>query len=167
VAVALDCPGVYGKPLNRWSLRRLRRYLRLRRIVGHISVEGLRQVLRRAGPRWQRTPTWKTSSNTDYAAKASPTLRLYRAAECGRAARHNCVLVCLDECSPLSLWPWSGPAWVPCKRPWHTRATYRRPHGVRYLLACYDVGADRLQGRLVEHKDGPPTLAALKRIRAR
>jgi hypothetical protein len=38
---------------------------------------------------------------------------------------------------------------------------------VRYLLGCYEVGADRLQGRLVEHKDGPTTLAALKRIRAR
>jgi hypothetical protein len=38
---------------------------------------------------------------------------------------------------------------------------------VRYLLAGYDVGADRLAGRLVEHKDGPTTLQALKRIRAR
>jgi hypothetical protein len=38
---------------------------------------------------------------------------------------------------------------------------------VRYLLGCYDVGADRLAGRLVEHKDGPTTLAALKRIHAR
>jgi hypothetical protein len=47
------------------------------------------------------------------------------------------------------------------------RATYHRTGGVRYLLASYDVGADRLHGRVVEHKDGPTTLAALKRIRAR
>jgi transposase len=162
VAIALACPRAYGEPLNRWSLRRLRR-----RIVGHISVEGLRQVLRRAGASWQRTRTWKRSPDPDYEAKASRILRLYRAAESGRAARHGCVVVCLDECGPLSLRPWPGSAWAPPGRPWRTRATYRRPHGVRYLLGCYDVGADRLAGRLVEHKDGPTTLAALKRIRAR
>ena len=167
VAIALACPCVHGEPLNRWSLRRLRRYLLRRRILGHISVEGLRQLLRRAGASWQRTRTWKTSPDPDYEAKASRILRLYRAAEGGRAARHGCVVVCLDECGPLSLRPWPGSAWAPRKRPWRTRATYRRPHGVRYLLGCYDVGADRLQGRLVEHKDGPTTLAALKRIRAR
>jgi transposase len=167
VAIALACPRVYGEPLNRWSLRRLRRYLLRRRILRHISVEGLRQVLRRAGASWQRTRTWKSSPDPDYEAKASRILRLYRAAEAGRAARHGVVVVCLDECGPLSLRPWPGSAWTPRKRPWRTRATYRRPHGVRYLLGSYDVGADWLGGRLVEHKDGPTTLRALKRIRAR
>jgi hypothetical protein len=94
-------------------------------------------------------------------------LRLYRAAEAGRAARHSAVVVCLDECGPLSLRPWPGSGWAPPGRPWRTRATYHPPHGVRYLLADYDVGADRLAGRLVEHKDSPTTLGALKRIRAR
>jgi transposase len=167
VAIALACPRNYGVPLNRWSLRRLRRYLIRRRIVRRISVEGLRQLLRRAGASWQRTRTWKTSPDPDYEAKASRILRLYRAAETGQAARHGCVVVCLDECGPLSLRPWPGSAWAPRKLPWRTRATYHRPHGVRYLLASYDVGDDRLQGQLVEHKDGPTTLAALKRLRAR
>jgi transposase len=167
VAIALACPRCYGEPLNRWSLRRLRRYLIRRRIVRQVSVEGLRQLLRRAGASWQRTRTWKASPDPDYEAKASRILRLYRAAESARAARHGCVVVCLDECGPLSLRPWPGSAWAPRKRPWRTRATYHRPHGVRYLLAGYDVGADRLWGRLVEHKDGPTTLAALKRIRGR
>jgi transposase len=167
VAIALACPRFYGQPLNRWSLRRLRRYLLRRRIVASISVEGLRQVLRRAGASWQRTRTWKTSPDPDYEAKASRILRLYRAAETGRVARHGVVVVCLDECGPLSLRPWPGSAWAPSGRPWRTRATYHRTGGVRYLLASYDVGADRLAGRLVEHKDGPTTLAALKRIRAR
>jgi transposase len=167
VAIALACPRNYGVPLNRWSLRRLRRYLLRWRIIGQISVEGLRQVLRRAGASWQRTRTWKTSPDPDYEAKASRVLRLYRAAETGQLARHGCVVVCLDECGPLSLRPWPGSAWAPRKRPWRTRATYHRTSGVRYLLGCYDVGADRLWGRLVEHKDGPTTLAALKGIRAR
>jgi transposase len=167
VAIALACPRNYGVPLNRWSLRRLRRYLLRRRIVRQVSVEGLRQVLRRAGASWQRTRTWKSSPDLDYEAKARRVLRLYRAAESGRAQRHGCVVVCPDECGPLSLRPWPGSAWAPSGRPWRTRATYHRTGGVRYLLGCYDVGADRLAGHLVEHKDGPTTLAALKRIRAR
>jgi transposase len=167
VAIALACPRSFGTPLNRWSLRRLRRYLIGRKIIRQISVEGLRQVLRRAGASWQRTRTWKTSPDPDYEAKARRVLGLYRAAESGRAARHGCVVVCLDECGPLSLRPWPGSAWAPSGRPWRMRATYHRTAGVRYLLGCHDVGADWLAGRLVEHKDGPTTLAALKRIRAR
>jgi transposase len=166
VAIALACPRNYGVPLNRWSLRRLRGYLLPRRVVGSISVEGLRQVLRRAGVTCQRTRTWKRSPDPDYEAKAARVLRLYRAAETGRAARHGCVVVCFDECGPLSLRPWPGSAWAPRKRPWRTRATYHRTGGVRYLLGSLDVAADRLQGHLVEHKDGPGVLNAFKRIRA-
>jgi hypothetical protein len=91
VAIAGACPHTYGVPLTRWSLRRLRRYLLGRRIVPQLSVEGLRQVLRAAGCSWQRTRTWKASSDPDYEAKAARVLGLYRAAEDGRAARHGCV----------------------------------------------------------------------------
>jgi DDE superfamily endonuclease len=94
-------------------------------------------------------------------------LRLYRAAEHGRAARHGTVVVCLDECGPLSLRPWPGSAWAPRRRPVRTRATYHRPHGVRYLLGSYDVGTDQLSGTLVAHKDGATVLSVLKGIRAR
>jgi len=167
VAIAGACPRSYGIPMNRWSLRQLRRYLLRRRIVAAISVEGLRQLLRGARVSWQRTRTWKSSPDPDYEAKARRVLRLYRAAESGRAARHGCVVVCVDECGPLSLRPWPGSAWAPRKRPWRTRATYHRPHGVRYLLGSLDVGSDRLAGGLIAHKDGPSVLGALKRIRAR
>jgi transposase len=167
VAIAGACPRSYGVPLNRWSLRRLRRYLLRRKVVRQLSVEGLRQVLRAAGCSWQRTRSWKTSPDPDYEAKAARVLRLYRAAEDGRAAAHGVVVICVDECGPLSLRPWPGSAWAPRKRPWRTRATYHRTAGVRYLLGSLDVGADRLQGGLIEHKDGPSVLAALKRLRAR
>ena len=167
VAIAGACPRTYGVPLNRWSLRRLRRYLLGRRILPQLSVEGLRQVLRAAGCSWQRTRTWKASPDPAYEAKAARVLRLYRAAEDGRAARHRVAVVCLDECGPLSLRPWPGSAWAPRKRPWRTRATYHRTAGVRYLLGSFDVGADRLHGGLIEHKDGPSVLQVLKRIRAR
>lgn len=154
-------------PLTRWSLRQLRRYLLRRKVVRQLSVEGLRQILRTAGCSWQRTRTWKTSLDPDDEAKAARVLRLYRAAESGRAARHGVVVVCPDKCGPLSLRPWPGSAWAPRKRPRRTRATYHRPHGVRYLLGKFDVGADRLSGHLIQHKDGPSVLGALKRIRAR
>jgi transposase len=167
VAIAGACPRSYGIPLNRWSLRQLRRYLLRRRIVPAISVEGLRQLLRAARVSWQRTRTWKTSTDPDYETRAARVLRLYRAAESGRAAAHGVAVVCVDECGPLSLRPWPGSAWAPRKRPWRTRATYHRTAGVRYLLGSLDVGADRLSGHLIKHKDGPSVLAALKRIRAR
>jgi len=167
VAIAGACPRSYGIPYTRWSLRPLRRYLLGRRIVPAISVEGLRQVLRAAGVTWQRTRTWKTSPDPDDEAKARRVLRLYQAAQTGRAARHGVVVVCFDECGPLSLRPWPGSGWAPRGRPGRTRATYHRPHGVRYLLGSLDVGADRLWGHLAEHKDAVSVLRARKRIRAR
>lgn len=46
-------------------------------------------------------------------------------------------------------------------------ATYRRPHGVRHLLAFYDVATDQLWGYLRPRKRWMEVLAALKRLRAR
>jgi hypothetical protein len=79
-------------------------------------VEGLRQVLRAARVSWQRTRTRKATPDPDYEAKAARVLRLYRAAEDGRAAAHGVVVVCVDECGPLSLRPWPGSVWAPRKR---------------------------------------------------
>jgi hypothetical protein len=59
VAIALACSRNCRVLLNRWPLRRLRRYLQRRKLIGELSVEGLRQVLRRAGASWQRIRTWK------------------------------------------------------------------------------------------------------------
>ena len=47
------------------------------------------------------------------------------------------------------------------------RATYRRPHGVSYLLGAYDVGADRLWGDIRRHKDAAEVLRFVMKIRAR
>jgi transposase len=135
--------------------------------VPAISVEGLRQLLRGARVSWQRTRTWKTSPDPDYEAKAARVLRLYRAVERGRAAAHGVVVVCVDECGPLSLRPWPGSAWRrPSGRGGPGRPTTART-GVRYLLGSLDVGADRLHGGLIQHKDRPSVLGSLKRIRAR
>jgi len=44
--VAMHSPTNVGEPYAQWSLRRLRTYLMRRGVVGTISVEGLRQLLR-------------------------------------------------------------------------------------------------------------------------
>jgi transposase len=165
VAVALSRPRDLGVPLTRWSLRRLRAFLVQRRIVDAISVEHLRRILRAEGITYQRTRTWKTSPDPEYEAKKNRILRLYRAAEKGRLK--NAVVVCFDECGPLSLRPWAGSGWAKRGRPARMRATFRRPHGVSYLFGAYDVGADRLAGELRRRKDAGQVLRFFMKIRAR
>ncbi len=46
-----------------WSLEKLRQYLQEQKIVGSISLEWLRQVLRRHKIRWRHTKTWKDSND--------------------------------------------------------------------------------------------------------
>jgi transposase len=63
-------------------------------------------------------------------------------------------VICLDELGPLNLQPQpGGRGWAPRAKPKRIRATYTRPHGVRYLIAAYDVGADRLYGH-IKHRKG-------------
>ena len=55
----------------------------------------------------------------------------------------------LDEFGPLNLQPHPGRQWArradcPGERRRRRRATYQRPHGVRHLLAAYDLKRDRL-----------------------
>src|SRR5215218_9269155 len=67
------------------------------------------------------------------------------------------VVICLDEFGPLNLQPPSGRHWAarggggaqPRRR---RRATYTRPHGVRHLLAAYDLSRDRLYGHIKPRK---------------
>lgn len=167
VSIALAPPQVIGVPLTRWSLRRLLLALILAGVLesGVLSVEGLRQLLRRAEVSYQRTRTWKVSPDPDYERKARRIKRLYRQAE--RGTLRNAVVVCLDEFGPLSIRPQQGSAWRPRKRSVRLRATYNRKHGVAYLLGAYDVGADRLWGDYSQTKDAARVLDFMKSIRSR
>lgn len=69
IETALCPPDLLGQPFRRWSLVKLRAYLRQRRIVATISVESLRQLLRAAKVRLQRTKTWKECNDPRLAAK--------------------------------------------------------------------------------------------------
>jgi len=77
------------------------------------------------------------------------------------------VVVCFDEMGPIQLIPHQGSGWAPLGWPERLRATYSKPHGVRYLLATYDVHADQLEGTLVGHKDAEAVLGCLRSLRGR
>ena len=144
-AIALARPVDLGQPGTRWSLRTLRRYLIRRRVVRSISKEHLRRLLNKMGITAQRTRTWKWSNDPLYEEKKQWVLGAYKAAEAGTL---DGVLVSFDECGPISLKPHPGRGWCQKKRPARQRATYKKNKGVRKLLGAYDVGADRLWGRL-------------------
>jgi transposase len=80
------------------------------------------------------------------------------------------VVICLDEFGPLNLQPHPGRQWAvagggdPARR--RRRATFNRPHGVRHLLAAFDLSADRLYGHIKSRKGRTEFLAFCRYIRS-
>jgi transposase len=159
VAVARARPDTQGVPLTRWSLAKLAPHLAGMGMF--LSREALRQVLIDAGLSHQRTRSWKWSPDPDFRVKAERVLSLYR------AKPKDGVVVCFDEMGPIQLIPHHGSGWEQRKLPQRLRATFKRPHGVRYLFGAYDVHSDRLHGRLREHKNAGEVLAFFRQIRMR
>jgi transposase len=69
IETALCPPGLLGQPFTRWSLAKLRDFLVQERIVGSISIETLRQMLRGAKVKLRRTKTWKECNDPQLASK--------------------------------------------------------------------------------------------------
>jgi len=160
--IALAVPTDLGAPFATWSLAKLADYLVAEGVVTDISHEGLRQLLREEGVRFQALRTWKRSNDPNFESKKNRILELYALAEAGQA-----VVVCVDEFGPLNLQPQpGGKAWAPRAKPRRIRATYTRPHGIRHLLAAYDVGRDRLYGHVKPHKRRVDFLAFCRYIRS-
>jgi hypothetical protein len=85
------------------------------------------------------------------------------------------VVICMDDFGPLNLQPHPGRQWAPaaggtgdcaCPRRRRRRATYTRPHGVRHLLAGYDLSTDRLYGHVKAHKTRTEFLAFARYLRS-
>ena len=81
----------------------------------------------------------------------------------------------MDEFGPLNLQPHPGKQWAPvaagkgdvdAPRRRRRRATYTRPHGVRHLMAGYDLSTDRLYGHVVSRKDRTAFLAFCRYLRS-
>jgi transposase len=160
VAVAGARPDAQGAPLTRWSLPRLADHLGEQGIL-EISAAHLGRVLADAGLSFQRTRTWKASPDPDYEPKAARVLELRAAPPPDGGA-----VIAFDQMGPISLRPMAGAGWAPRKRPERQRATYRRRHGIRYVMGAYDVHADRLRVRLRPRRRGSDNLAFMAQIRA-
>jgi transposase len=173
--IALGRPGDYGEPFSTWSLTKLADHLVRKGVVDDISHEGLRALLREEGVSFQAIKTWKTSNDPDFEVKKNRILELYDIAD-GKAQPgpgDPAVVICYDEFGPLNLQPHPGRHWAerdtngaprvgPRRR---MRATYKRPHGVRHLLAAYDLSTDKLYGHVKTKKGRGEFLAFCRYIR--
>ena len=161
VAIALAPPTSVGEPLTHWSLRRLKGHLERRGVVRRISIETLRCILREKNVTFQRTRTWKRSTDPAFEEKAARVMALYRVCPA------DGVVVCFDEFGPVSLQPYPGYCYAQRKRPWRRRATYVRRGGVGYFFGAYDVHADVLFGGYRLTKTASEVLAFYRSVRRR
>jgi len=174
--IALGRPTDDGEPFATWSLTKLADHLVRKGVVEDISHEGLRALLHEEGVSFQALKTWKESNDPDFEAKKNRILELYDLAD-GKAQPapgDPDVVVCYDEFGPLNLQPHPGHHWAerdeqgarrsgPRRR---RRATYKRPHGVRHLLAAYDLPTNRLYGHIKVKKGRTEFLAFLRYVRS-
>ncbi len=126
---------------------------------------------------FQAVKTWKTSTDPDYEAKKNRVLELYAIADGKQPAGPGDpdVVMCMDEFGPLNLQPHPGKQWAPAAlgkgetstpRRRRRRATYKRPHGVRHLLAGYDLSTDTLYGHVKTRKSRTEFLAFCRYLRS-
>lgn len=144
-----------------WSLAKLRAYLIEQKIVASISLEWLRQLLRRQRIRWRHTKTWKESTDPQFWTKYRRLKRLYARRPAGG------VRLCVDKFGPLNLQPRHGRHWARSGHVDRLRATYHRTGGVRHFFSVYDLERDRLVGRFTERKNWRTFLSFLKWVRRR
>jgi transposase len=171
--IALSRPADHDLPFSTWSLAKLADFLVAEGVVEDISHEGLRALLREEGVSFQRLKTFKASNDPEFEAKQARVLELYAIAD-GHSQpgpEDPTVVICVDEFGPLNLQPHPGRQWARranCVggRRRRRRATYKRPHGVRHLLAAYDLRRDRLYGHIKPRKGRIEFLAFCRYIRS-
>jgi transposase len=158
IQTATTRPTKLGQPFTRWSIRKLAAYLR--RVHGRairIGREALRCLLARRRITFQRTKTWKESTDPDRDAKLD---RIEYVIE-----HFPDRTFAFDEFGPLGIRPTGGSCWAEQGRPDRLPATYHRTHGVTYFHGCFSIGDDTLWGVNRRRKGAANTLAALKSIR--
>ena len=170
--VALSRPVDHDLPFSTWSLAKLAEVLVAEGVVDDISHEGLRVLLHQEGVSFQVIKTWKQFSDPDFEAKKNHILHLYGLMDGteGVGDGDPDVVICVDEFGPLNLQPHPGRQWTTRggggkDRRRRRRATYTRPHGVRHLLAAYDLSRDRLYGHIKPRKRRGEFLVFLRYLR--
>jgi transposase len=158
VTAATTRPEKLGLPFTHWSVRKLAAYLAGSTRPVQIGRERLRQLLHGRGISFQRTRTWKESTDPHRDAKLD---RIEYVTTC---FPDRCFA--FDQFGPLSIRPCHGSSWALENKPIRLPGTYHRTHGIRYFHGCYCLGDDQLWGVTRARKGGDHTLAALKSIRA-
>ncbi|GAA1340171.1 hypothetical protein GCM10009647_083760 [Streptomyces sanglieri] len=146
-----------GRP--RLSIRKLADHLR-RNATRPIRIgrEALRGLLARRGITFQRTKTWKESSDPDFDTELDRI-------EYALHERPDRTFA-FDEFGPPGIRPTAGSCWAAKGRPDRLPATYHRTHCTTHFHGCYSVGDDTLWGANRRRKGIGPTWAALRSIRA-
>jgi transposase len=148
--------------MTQWSVPKLRQYLIEQKIIAHISIRWLGEILRRYKVRLRRTKTWKESTDPLFVRKYRAIRRLYQ----HRPA--NGRRLCIDEFGPLHLLPRHGHCRKgPGQHVQRIRANYERTKDIRHFLAYYDLETDRLYGRFTTRKRAREYLSFLKWVRSR
>ncbi len=135
-------------------------------------------MLREEGVSFQAINTFKVSNDPDFETKKNRILELYDLAD-GKVEPgpgDPTVVICMDKFGPLNLQPYPGRQWAPvaagrgdpgAPRRRRMRATsFTRPHGIRHLLAAYDLSTDRLYGHVKIRKGRTEFLAFCRCIRS-
>ena len=115
IQTATTRPHKLGQPDTRWSLRKLAAYLR--KVHGRtirIGREALRCLLARRGVTFQRTKTWKESTDPE------------RDAKLDRIEHFPDRVFAFDEFGPLGIRPTAGSCWAEQGRPDRLPATFHR-----------------------------------------
>jgi transposase len=144
-----------------WSLEKLREYLVEQEILPSISLEWLRQILRRCRIHWRHSKTWKDSEDPEFWPKYRRLRRLY-----GKR-RKDGRRICIDEFGPLNLQPHHGKHYARIGHVDRHRATYSRKGGVRHMFGAYDMERETLVGTFATHKNWMTFLTFLKWLRRR
>ena len=142
-----------------WSLQKLREYLIEQKIIPCISLEWLRQLLRKRRIRWRHSKSWKDSDDPQFWPKYRRIRRLYGKRPAGGRR------ICVDEFGPLNLQPRHGKHYARIGHVDRHRATYSRKGGVRYMFGAYDMERDTLVGVFAAKKNWISFLAFLKWLR--
>jgi hypothetical protein len=138
-------------------------------VVEDTSHEDLRALLHEQGVSFQRLKTCKQSRDPHSEAKKNRVLHLYGLMDGTDDVQPGDpdVVICTDEFGPpppaTSGPPAAGGGPRPRRR---RRATYTRPHGVRHLLAAYDLNRDRLYGHVKPRKRRGELLTFLRSLRS-
>ena len=160
VTAATTRPEKLGLPFTHWSLRKLAAYLASRPAGRSGSAgSGCGRSCTQRGISFQRTRTWKESTDPDRDAKLD-RIEHVTSHFPGPVLRLRPVRAAVDPAVSTA-----APG-LCARRPARLPATYHRTHGIRYFHGCYSLADDQLWGVMRERKGADHTLAALKSIRA-